>query len=231
MKQFQLNTNITVDFLTQVETALVSIFHERFLVYQDRFHYRRIQRTLLVIVKFLSLLGLVALLLTLAIDHASFKSDGEAIWLIGVFLLLLALTWAPKKLEEKRRRFFRPYWTWLSKRYAKGLLKKAKKIAPFVAEYDFRGDLATYYRTKNEKSQCVWTRKIHGYRLSGSGFTLFYKKEKSLHPYAIVLHDSAKEFELYLDALEIRPLGRSLPACTHTAGVHANEVCTGLKES
>ena len=86
------------------------------------------------------------------------------------------------------------------------MLKKAKRSVPFSAEYDFRGELATYHRTKDGTSKFVWARRLSGYRRTGKGFTLVFKKENSLFPSQIVLHDPSEEFESFLDEMGIRTL-------------------------
>jgi len=206
MKQFRLTKKVDADFLTQTEAVLYSIFRQRLLAYRDRFNYPKIYRASFGIAKLASLLGLTVSLAALTNSDVTFQSAGQWLGLILFFLLSLALTWDAKRLEATRRKLFGPYWAWLAKKNAGRLLKRARKVAPFVAEYDFRGNLAVYYRTQHETSDLAWARRLSGHRIVGNGFTLFYKTEKSLQPYAIILHEPSIELDLYLDELGIRSI-------------------------
>jgi hypothetical protein len=86
------------------------------------------------------------------------------------------------------------------------MLGRAKKAAPFTAEYDFHRDSATYHRTTGDISRFVWARRFKGFRQTRRNYTLLFKGKKSLYPFAIVLHDSSEEFEAYLDEQGIASL-------------------------
>ncbi|MGZ3241395.1 MAG: glutaredoxin family protein [Burkholderiaceae bacterium] len=202
MNQFRLNTNVTSDFLAQIEPELRSIIHARLLDIQKRFSYPKISRALLEIARLLSLLGLAAMLWHVTANW-SLRSLASALGYILFFTLILVLAWNPKSLAQRR---FPQYWSWLAKRRTRGMLKRATRLAPYISDYEFRGDLATCYRTKDDKSTCAWMRRMSGCRIDSRGFTLLYKKEKSLHPYAIILHDSSMELESYLEGLGIKAI-------------------------
>lgn len=204
MRQFKISTKITDEFLAQLTTALELHLVAHLLRYQDRHHThrRKIFLTLLTFLKIICFLGIAAVVLSISLDirlMGSVASIGKMAGSLLFFSLMLALTWDAEKLETKLKKFPQAYWNWLAKKTARNMLKHAKKASPFTAEYDFRGDLATYYRTKNEKSTFVWSRRIGGHRFSGLGFTLFYKKDISIHPYAIILHEPSEELDSCLD--------------------------------
>jgi hypothetical protein len=203
MEQLRLRTEIDRDFLAGVEGRLTEIYHRRFLEFRDRYRVGRTALALLA-VKLLSMAGLAVTIAALLIDRSALGPLPLASGFMLFFLLALVLTWNPHRAEERLTRLLDPYWRWLATTSARGLIKRAIKVAPFAAEYDFRGDLAVYYRTFADKSSMVWRRYIKGWRLSGPGFVLLYKTEKSLHPYGIILHASPDELEAYLEHLGVR---------------------------
>lgn len=218
MNQLQLKTDISTDGLAQIEVELVSIFYECLMKYRSRIIHHRIPRLLSAAVKPLCLLGLLLSLLGsiasgVVFTYMEFDYVFSCFFLIQLlfvlfFLFMLVLFWDKNKAEQRYSKIYVPYWMWLAKLRASSMLKVAKKTAPFTAEYDFRGDLAVYFRTKNEAAAFVWSRRIKGFHLAGSRFTLLFKKEKSNYPYAIILHDLSGALESYLTELGIQAFAR-----------------------
>jgi hypothetical protein len=207
MNQLRLATNVDADFLTKIEVELVPIIYHCLMEHRNRVIHAKIYRSLFALLKPLSLFGLATSLLILLVG--GWLSDSIRFGIIGalfflLFTSLLAFSWNTKKREQRLLSIVRPYWLWLARVEANTLLNKAKKAAPYIGEYDFRGNLAAYYRTKNENSTLIWTREILGFRLPGHCFTLLFKNAKSLHPYAIILHDLSGKLESYLDELGIQ---------------------------
>ncbi|MCH8622340.1 hypothetical protein [Undibacterium sp. TS12] len=122
------------------------------------------------------------------------------------FLVLLLLFWDSNKAQQGRLAFRSSVLHWSARTRASGILKTAKKSAPFHAEYDFRGDTVVYHRAGAEKASFVWSRKLTGFLLVGHGYTLLFKKEKSLNPYAIFLHEADDGLLPYLEELGIKKL-------------------------
>jgi len=210
MKQFKINTGINTEFLDQAELELYSVYQDCLAEYGKGFHFHpKIYSASLLYIKASSLLGLIVPSLFILTGKQLFDSTPIDIAVIVVSLFLLILSWNINKLKDRKRSLYRSYWQWLARVRTNTMLKTAKKTAPFIAEYDMRGDLAVYYRTQAEKSAFIWSRKIDGFRLSKNNFTLFFKKEKSIYPYAIILHEPSEEFASYLDALGVKPLSRS----------------------
>lgn len=206
MKNIRLNTEIDSRFLAEVELELVAINVQRSMDYRKRVLQSKIRAFALTAIKPVCILGLVLSPYVLWTARHSANLIRHDLIIALFFLVTLILAWDIKALEIRVNNFYAPLRRWLAIKAARRYLKTAKKIAPFLAEYDFRGDLVTYYRTKNEKSAVVWNRKLHGFSLSGTGFSLFYKKEKSLYPYAIILHEFSEEFSAYLVELNIKSM-------------------------
>jgi hypothetical protein len=121
--------------------------------------------------------------------------------------------WNHDKNTARLSTFYQPLWKWLAGRSARRILRVAARTAPFDAEYDFHGDWLAYYRSKNGKYDFAWARKISGLRrVTGSGFTLLFKKEATIYPHAIMLHEPSAELESYLDASDVRAAVQSAPA-------------------
>lgn len=203
--QLRLKTHISGEFLDRVETELLAILHDCLMAHRSRFIYPKFRQFLFSLLKPLSILGLSVTFFLIATCRNLYTIR------LGIacgtfFAVTLALSWNKNKLAEKLDEFYRPYWKWLAKTRVKSMLRIARKMAPFDAEYDFRGDLAAYYRTTNESAKFVWVRRLKGFRLAGSCFTLFFKKEKSIYPYAIILHEASAEFESYLEEAGMRPI-------------------------
>jgi glutaredoxin len=176
------------------------------LAHRDRFSYSRIQRALFGVAKFFGLLGLAFCLSELTINHANFKFIATTLGYALFFLLALVLTWNPAVLARKRKAMFERYWARLAEKHASRVLRKAKKAAPYCAEYDLRGDLAVSYRSRDGKSDPAWTRRLSGYHDIRDGFTLLYKTEKSPYPYALIFHGESAELHAYLNEVGMRSL-------------------------
>ena len=84
------------------------------------------------------------------------------------------------------------------KRMARRLVAKARKQVPYLAEYMFKGDLVSYYRSKDEQWSQVWTRRLKGSAVMGEHVTLFFKKTTSLFPIMLILYDNNDALELVL---------------------------------
>lgn len=208
-RRFQLNTHVTADFLARVEPELVSVFVDCLTSGGRRFHDSKISAAMFVAVKLLSVFGLILSLILLAMGGAVFYTVRVDLAFIAIFSLMLYWFWNKDKNTAKLQAFYRPLWQWMARKRASRMLKVAIKTAPFDAEYDFRGDWAAYYRSKNGKCDFAWARRMTGLRLTGSGFTLLFKKEVTIYPYAIVLHDPSIELESHMDALGIGSFVRS----------------------
>ena len=102
-----------------------------------------------------------------------------------------------------------------SRSMAHRLVSKARKLAPFIADYNFRGDLVTYYRARDDDWQQVWSRRMSGYAFLDKHVTLFFRKPTSLQPIMLIFYDNSDmmvsvlkgtgmEYDVIMDSEEIK---------------------------
>ena len=91
-----------------------------------------------------------------------------------------------------------------SKRMARRLVARARKAVPYVAEYNVKGDLITYYRGKEGgKGQQAWSKRIKGFAIVGETVTLLFRKPTSIVPTMLILYDNSEALESVLQRLAI----------------------------
>ncbi|MES2048972.1 MAG: hypothetical protein V4447_11270 [Pseudomonadota bacterium] len=205
MKLLRLSTNITAEFLNQVEIELVPLIYDQLLKVRDLrsgVFYKKIYPFLFACIRPLSVFGLFLILSIYLMEEefALWHFAGAVFFLLG---LLISFYFSAQKMEVRVKKMYQPYWRWLAKRLSKRMLKNAKKIAPFTAEYDLRDNLMIYLRVKDNTPSFVWWRQISGLSCSGNGFTVFFKNHRSYYPFAIILHNAQEELTLQLDGLNL----------------------------
>lgn len=134
---------------------------------------------------------------------------------LALFALAPLVFWLPLRrlaawadgytARRPRSRFLAP-----AARYqARSMLKQARKLAPFIAEYTFTGSAVTYTRVKDEDRAIAWTRPLADWRQTGDHVTLLYKTEAAELHDALILHTQPDELIAYLSAHGVRPLPSS----------------------
>jgi uncharacterized protein YjeT (DUF2065 family) len=73
------------------------------------------------------------------------------------------------------------------RRMARRYVGRARKRAPFEAEYTFRGDLVSCYREKDGRHKQAWSRRIRGHAVLGQHVALVFRKPTSLMPRMLIL--------------------------------------------
>lgn len=99
--------------------------------------------------------------------------------------------------------------------HARALLRRARRAAPFEAEYLLDGSRAIYTRIDGERRTVAWERTLAGWRYTGEHFTLLFKTETAETPHCVILHapsGPSAAFKAYLDAHGIK-------ACTPPAAI------------
>lgn len=204
MDSLKLSADITDDLLATAEIELRDIILYRLrvkdLLLRNGFLEQKVLPVLFVFVKVMSALLLVIALLLVALGPGLCNSLAMDIFLILFAVVILVVFWDKQKLDKRLFAFREKLLMWAAKKRAQTMLKLAKKRAPFVADYDFRGDVITYYRVKNDKANFVWHRNIKGYCVIRERFALLFSDEKHPQPFAIILHASATELAAYLKA-------------------------------
>ena len=190
---------VTAEFLAQTEPQLESLVYERLIEFQRRHLISTVYRWAISSIKPLTILGMLASLYLIYLG-------GQVLFAIAsltFFAFLLVLFWDRGKAEARFVAGGQRYWHWLAAVHAKRMLKVAKRSAPFSAEYDFRGDLVTYYRTTDTRSDLVWARRISGIRYGGNGIVLLYRSAKSIYPHILILLDSSEVPDSYWDEIGV----------------------------
>ncbi|MFZ6653914.1 hypothetical protein [Undibacterium sp. TJN19] len=205
-RQFQLHTKVDAEFLDALEAELVETLHARFMAYRERYMQSRMTLSLLLILKCICILGLALCVWVFALGGIPFHGIRIEFLFALFFLILLVLFWDKNKLINRQGKVFKPYWSWLAKSHAKRMLKVARKILPFEAEYVFRDDVAVYYRISKAGSTLAWNRKVKHCYLSGQRATMLFKKPTSLYPYVLIQHDPPAALAAYLDEIGLRAI-------------------------
>lgn len=79
------------------------------------------------------------------------------------------------------------------RRQAARMVRQARKLVPFEAEYLIKGDSIACYRDRDINPKPRWSRRLQGYAVLGEYATLLFRKPTSIIPTMLLLHeDSAK---------------------------------------
>ncbi len=114
--------------------------------------------------------------------------------------------WGPQLFDQIRHKGRQNYIK-VGEKQARILLKKAKKLAPYQAEYEINGDLINYYRVKNDSRKLAWSRKATGVAYYGNKTTLFFRKWNSILPRMLIFHNDIDSVEPLLSQdIEFKPI-------------------------
>lgn len=89
------------------------------------------------------------------------------------------------------------------KRMARRFVSKARKAVPYEVEYNFRGDLVTCFREKDNNWKQVWSKRLKGFAIMGETVTLLFRNPNSILQKMLILHESSEALEAVLKDLEI----------------------------
>lgn len=205
MEKLLISTTITKEFLDRMESDMASAMREH-LVARNRWLRAHITRSLFSLMRVISIVGLLLSALLLYLGQPSFLTMSDTHFrqahfgVMVFFVLVFLLSFFADHAMKRNFAFSYSMLDWGARKRARDMLKVAKKSAPFIAEYDFRGDSVVYRRNNEEQSTFVWHRQMKGVRLSGNGYTLIFRKERAFYPYIIILHDASDALQAYLNA-------------------------------
>lgn len=205
--QLQLTTLITPAFIEALDVELQQMLHGRFKALRERMMPAKTAARLTTVVKYLSIAGLCLCVLLFALGGMLFHGIRVEVAFAVFFLVMLVLHWDKNKRIAKNEKFFGPYWNWLARNSANRMLKVAKAAAPFNAEYHFLGNIASYHRVSSAGKVLAWTREMRHVYLPGQHISLLFKKQTSIYPYAIILHEQAGELAVYLEGQGVVRIG------------------------
>lgn len=179
---------ITSEFLQLVEPRIAELICSRMIArerhVENHLWYKSLNMFLYIIMLFVLFGGLILGAYSTFFDQSMCRS----LWLSLVLMLIcLILLYGFRSLRRFNSWMLPINHTKLSKKLAHRLLKTAKKIVPYVAEYEFKNDLVTYYRIKNNSAVLAWSRKLPAVKVEGEGFILYFGKEHYAHPQVIIL--------------------------------------------
>ena len=203
MTPLQLSKYISADFLDHLEKELVSILIQRNMMRRNRLVTSTYYAWLFRIALLACALGLALSLWAMTL------STGQKIYLLvfGLFALLFAfglvVFWNKNWLLGKFAGFHVRLATWISAKMARRMLKTARRMVPFTAEYELRGRSLVYYRRRDDATTFSWARNLDGLGVKGNGFTLFFKKETTVYPHILVMHDALPAWDACMDELQI----------------------------
>lgn len=205
--QLQLTTLITPAFIEALDVELQQMLHGRFKALRQRMMPAKTAARLTTVVKYLSIAGLCLCVLLFALGGMLFHGIRVEVAFAVFFLVMLVLHWDKNKRIAKNEKFFGPYWNWLARNSTNRMLKVAKAAAPFNAEYHFRGNMASYHRVGSAGKILAWKREMRHVYLPGQHVSLLFKKQTSIYPYAIILHEQAGELAVYLEGQGVARIG------------------------
>ncbi len=189
--------------INRLEEALRTAFYERLL--EDRrqrlARFGRFYKHRVTVIRWLCFAGLaVAAILALAggLPYQGYRLE----LLFAVFFICIyAVNFALPRNQQLNTAPWPPFWRTMAKIHASGLLKVARKLAPFDAEYTFDGDSVMYFRTVAGNKKFVWQRQLRGHRVAGPGFTLLLKNATSMRPTMIILHQPSAEMDAWFERM------------------------------
>lgn len=207
----KIQNRIDQELVNKAEQELYQILLQQRFAFNDRFNNNKTAKN---VIKFLRMFGLSLSILVVVVFMGlyTFKSDWSSICLNNVFYIMLFMAFALvfyylPLLEKRVKKFTKNSSERSCKKIAARCVKKARKLAPFNAEYDIKGDLITYYRSSGEGDDAVWQlawfRRFKGVAIHGDSATAIFKKWTSIQPSIILLHEGFTSFENVFNALNI----------------------------
>ncbi len=208
-QRLHLQLEFTPDFCAALESELTALMYERLIAFRQRYRHSKLQRGAQASLKYITALGLCLSVAMIYFDYVSGQSIKLDIFFFILFSIIFFLTRDMNKYIAKSNKLLDPSYRWSARTRAASMLRMAKKTLPFKAEYELRDDAITYYRGGSTNKKPAWTRTLKHYYLSGQRATLLYKKETSLYPYILIMHESPLELAQYLDALGVAAISPS----------------------
>lgn len=193
--------------LEQVEKEVYQMLYQQRLFYNERWYSSAL------LIKPLSLLRLTGLLLSIFGGLLSvfyfFYPDTCPIWFFAeAYLLFFILTgvlfYFLPRIQARVFVRLKKAGSNSSKRTARRLIAKARKLVPFEAEYEFEGDKIIYYRSRDNERTQAWSRNLKGFAVMGENVTLLFRKPTSLIPIMLILYEDKNPVGTVLDGLDLK---------------------------
>lgn len=200
-----LQTEIDADAMTRIDASLREVYYERLIAFRARFLFSdRWNAVRFKLAAGLCIAGIAMALLFTALGGLELDGVRYDLWFAGLFAALLPVVWFFQKTKAWFRKPSIRFHQFSARLHADALIGVAKKNIPFHAHYVINGDRVAYARKRGESMQPLWSgRKLHGVRVAGDGFTLFFKKPGALRCHLIILHAPSPELDALFDRVGV----------------------------
>jgi hypothetical protein len=152
---------------------------------------KRVPRVLSVLGLLLSIVALLLCVASLAFDSSMWWRRPET-WAIPLFIALAVMFIFSARLRDRLQSWAFRVAQRRARRRADKLVKVARNLAPYEADFDVKGDLLVYSRGKEGDWQLAWSRKLSKFRTRGvavqaSNVTAIFRKPRSFVPSIVIL--------------------------------------------
>ncbi len=208
----KLTATIDRDLLSQAETQIYELLLIQRRAFNQRWQHNPTMKKIKPWIRYFGLgLSILGLLLMWVLWFGGFGwvfKPSQQVPLSLVFVLLLVLYYYLPRAEQAMQRWTDRVSQKSCRKLAKKCIRQADKTVPFEAQYEIKGDLISYYRrqehTADEPSwEFVWNRRLQGHAMQASKATVMFKKNTSIAPKIIILHEQAEPLADLLKQLKI----------------------------
>jgi hypothetical protein len=186
---------VDADHCQRAAEELYQVFRVQHRGFVERWNAARTTRVVIGVARWvgllLSLLGLFGVGALLYFDTREWASQPSA-WFIPVFILFVLFFLFTSRVVGSLQRWSFRRADKNARRQADRCLKQARRLAPYEAEFDFRGDLLIYLRGKEGAWNLAWSRPLGTFRqrgmaVQGENVTVIFKRPRSLNAAVVIL--------------------------------------------
>lgn len=202
---------INPELVTRAEQELYHILLQQRFAFNSRLYANKTLNNVIALLRLFGLVVTVLMAVLLLLFYGwytittSFSKEGAGYTIL--FIILAFIFYYLPELEKKAKKLSRKLNQRGCKKLAARCVKKAKKLAPYEAIYEIKGDLITYYRAitddKNLSWELAWSRRLKGVAIHGEYVTAVFNKPSSVQPVIILLHYDFGFFENIFSELHI----------------------------
>jgi hypothetical protein len=177
---------------------LNAILREQERAFVTRWHSSKLTRAVVKTARaagmLLSVLGLALCVALRYFDTRSWSTQ-PSLWFIPIFVAFIpvflfqpgierrVLEWALGRADRRARR------------NAERAVRAARRLAPFAADYDLKGDLLVYSRGKDGAWRLAWSRMLgkfqaRGLAIQSASITVVFRRRSSLIPSVVILQQN-----------------------------------------
>jgi hypothetical protein len=201
----KIKSHITSDRIDSAEQELFQILLKQHQSFNDRWYSSAIVNKVILILRVIGILGSLigAVLCFFLVKSGGYIAGIQTELYIIFFIITFLLFYFLPLWQESLKNWTRNRSTNTCRKLAKKCVKKARKLTPFQAEYDIKGDLISYYRGQDDVWKLAWSRRLKGVAIQGQSATLFFRKWTSIQPTIVILYEGSSPLETILSHLNI----------------------------